>query len=137
MQGAIADRKGTAHARWPFSRVFTGAGRCLAVAIELSGRPRRNSGRLGRRRSAPATPPSSPRVFAHPGAPSITIAMDRRRLTALLAKPGRFSRRTALRHDREQTDRFVGTFAGTAPVPECFAPDTIGRILGGAPAGVA
>jgi flavin-dependent dehydrogenase len=38
----------------------------------------------------------------------------------------------ALRHDQEQTDRFFGTVVGTVPIPEFFAPDNIGRIVGAA-----
>ena len=37
---------------------------------------------------------------------------------------------TALRHDQEQTDRFFGTVVGTVPIPEFFAPENIGRIVG-------
>jgi 2-polyprenyl-6-methoxyphenol hydroxylase-like FAD-dependent oxidoreductase len=36
----------------------------------------------------------------------------------------------ALRHDQEQTDRFIGTIAGTVPIPEFFAPENLGRIIG-------
>jgi flavin-dependent dehydrogenase len=43
----------------------------------------------------------------------------------------------ALRHDQEQTDRFFGTFAGTVPVPEFFAPENLGRIIAGAQAAAA
>ena len=39
----------------------------------------------------------------------------------------------ALRHDQAQTDRFFGTFAGTVPIPEFFAPENMGRLLGAAP----
>jgi flavin-dependent dehydrogenase len=38
----------------------------------------------------------------------------------------------ALRHDQEQTDRFFGTVVGTVPIPEFFAPENIGRIMGAA-----
>jgi 2-polyprenyl-6-methoxyphenol hydroxylase-like FAD-dependent oxidoreductase len=38
----------------------------------------------------------------------------------------------ALLHNQEQTDRFFGTIAGTVPVPEFFAPENLGRIIGGA-----
>jgi 2-polyprenyl-6-methoxyphenol hydroxylase-like FAD-dependent oxidoreductase len=38
----------------------------------------------------------------------------------------------ALRHDQEQTDRFLGTVVGTVPIPEFFAPENIGRIVGAA-----
>ncbi|MEW6637065.1 MAG: NAD(P)/FAD-dependent oxidoreductase [Actinomycetota bacterium] len=41
----------------------------------------------------------------------------------------------ALRHDQEQTDRFIGTVAGTVPIPEFFAPENIGRIMGASEAG--
>ncbi len=37
-----------------------------------------------------------------------------------------------LRHDQEQTDRFFGTVVGTVPIPEFFAPENIGRIVGAA-----
>ncbi len=37
----------------------------------------------------------------------------------------------ALRHNQEQTNRFLGTaLAGTVPIPEFFAPENIGRIMG-------
>jgi 2-polyprenyl-6-methoxyphenol hydroxylase-like FAD-dependent oxidoreductase len=36
----------------------------------------------------------------------------------------------ALRRDQEQTDRFMGTVAGTVPIPKFFAPENIGRIMG-------
>jgi flavin-dependent dehydrogenase len=36
----------------------------------------------------------------------------------------------ALRYNQEQTDRFFGTFAGTVPIPEFFAPENIGQIIG-------
>lgn len=40
----------------------------------------------------------------------------------------------ALRHDQEQTNRFMGTLAGTVSIPEFFAPENIGRIMSaGAP----
>jgi hypothetical protein len=35
----------------------------------------------------------------------------------------------SLRQDQEQTNRFLGTLAGTVPVPEFFAPENLGRIL--------
>lgn len=35
----------------------------------------------------------------------------------------------ALRHDQEQTDRFFGTFTGTVPIPEFFAPANLVRIM--------
>ena len=38
----------------------------------------------------------------------------------------------ALRYDQEQTNRFMGTLAGTVPIPEFFAPENMGRILGAA-----
>ena len=43
----------------------------------------------------------------------------------------------ALRRNQEQTDRFFGTVAGTVPIPEFFAPENIGRIMGGAQAAAA
>lgn len=36
----------------------------------------------------------------------------------------------ALRENQEQTDRFFGTMAGTVPIPEFFAPENLGRIMG-------
>jgi flavin-dependent dehydrogenase len=36
----------------------------------------------------------------------------------------------ALRGNQEQTDRMFGTFAGTVPIPEFFAPENLGRIMG-------
>jgi flavin-dependent dehydrogenase len=36
----------------------------------------------------------------------------------------------ALRHNREQTNRFMGTLAGTVSIPEFFAPENIGQIMG-------
>ncbi len=36
----------------------------------------------------------------------------------------------ALRQNQEQTNRFFGVIAGTVPVPEFFAPEHIGRIMG-------
>ena len=38
----------------------------------------------------------------------------------------------ALRGNQEQADRFVGTVVGTVPIPEFFAPDNVGRIMGSA-----
>ncbi|RAQ94171.1 NAD(P)/FAD-dependent oxidoreductase [Thermogemmatispora tikiterensis] len=38
----------------------------------------------------------------------------------------------ALRHNQEQTNRFLGTLAGTVPVPEFFAPENLGQIMGAA-----
>jgi flavin-dependent dehydrogenase len=35
----------------------------------------------------------------------------------------------ALRHDQAQADRFIGTIAGTVPIPEFFAPENVGRIM--------
>ena len=35
----------------------------------------------------------------------------------------------ALRGDREETDRFLGTVAGTTPIPEFFSPENVGRIV--------
>ena len=40
----------------------------------------------------------------------------------------------ALRDNQEQTDRFFGVVAGTVPIAEFFAPENIGRIIGGADA---
>ena len=37
---------------------------------------------------------------------------------------------SALMHDQEQTNRFMGTFAGTVPAAEFYAPENIARILG-------
>jgi 2-polyprenyl-6-methoxyphenol hydroxylase-like FAD-dependent oxidoreductase len=36
----------------------------------------------------------------------------------------------ALRHNQEQTNRFFGLIAGTVPIPEFFAPENIGQIIG-------
>ena len=38
----------------------------------------------------------------------------------------------ALRSNQPATDRFMGTLAGTTPIPEFFAPDNIGRIMAAA-----
>lgn len=38
----------------------------------------------------------------------------------------------ALRYDQEQTNRFMGILAGTVPIPEFFAPENMGRIMGAA-----
>jgi flavin-dependent dehydrogenase len=35
----------------------------------------------------------------------------------------------ALRGNQEQIDRFVGTVAGTVPIPEFFAPENVGQIM--------
>jgi flavin-dependent dehydrogenase len=43
---------------------------------------------------------------------------------------------TALRTNQSATDRFMGTLAGTTPIPEFFAPDNIGQIMAAAPAQV-
>jgi hypothetical protein len=48
----------------------------------------------------------------------------------------------ALLHDQEQTNRFFGTFAGTVPASEFFAPANLAQIVGGqeemgSPAGAA
>ncbi len=40
----------------------------------------------------------------------------------------------ALRGNQEQTDRFLGTVVGTYPIPDFFAPENIGRIMGGSAA---
>jgi flavin-dependent dehydrogenase len=37
----------------------------------------------------------------------------------------------ALRQNQEETNRFVGTIAGTVPIPEFFAPENLGRIVSG------
>ena len=37
---------------------------------------------------------------------------------------------SALHGDEEESGRFIGTVAGTVPIPEFFAPDNLGRILG-------
>ena len=36
----------------------------------------------------------------------------------------------ALRHDQEQTNRFFGTIAGTVSIPQFFARENLGRIVG-------
>jgi hypothetical protein len=36
----------------------------------------------------------------------------------------------ALLHDQEQTNRFFGTFAGTVPASEFFAPENLAQIMG-------
>jgi 2-polyprenyl-6-methoxyphenol hydroxylase-like FAD-dependent oxidoreductase len=36
----------------------------------------------------------------------------------------------ALLDDQEQTNRFFGTFAGTVPIAEFFAPENLGQIMG-------
>ena len=36
----------------------------------------------------------------------------------------------ALRDNEEQSGRFLGTIAGTVPIPELFSPDNIGRVIG-------
>lgn len=36
----------------------------------------------------------------------------------------------ALRNNQEQTNRFFGTLAGTVPIPEFFAPENVGQIIG-------
>jgi len=36
----------------------------------------------------------------------------------------------ALRDNEEQTGRFLGTIAGTVPIPEFFSPDNVGRVTG-------
>jgi 2-polyprenyl-6-methoxyphenol hydroxylase-like FAD-dependent oxidoreductase len=41
---------------------------------------------------------------------------------------------SALQHDPEQADRFIGTIAGTVPIPEFYAPENLARIMAGAPA---
>jgi 2-polyprenyl-6-methoxyphenol hydroxylase-like FAD-dependent oxidoreductase len=43
----------------------------------------------------------------------------------------------ALRHDQEQAGRFIGTVAGTVPIPEFFAPENLARIMGSAAPGIA
>ena len=37
----------------------------------------------------------------------------------------------ALRDNQEQTNRFLGTIAGTVPIPEFFAPQNVERIVSG------
>ena len=37
----------------------------------------------------------------------------------------------ALLRDQEETNRFFGTFAGTVPAAEFFAPENLARIMGG------
>ena len=39
----------------------------------------------------------------------------------------------ALRHDQEQTNRFIGTIAGSVPIAEFYSPENLGRIMAGAP----
>jgi flavin-dependent dehydrogenase len=41
----------------------------------------------------------------------------------------------ALRGNQEQTDRLFGTFAGTVPIPEFFAPENLGQIFAAAQQG--
>jgi 2-polyprenyl-6-methoxyphenol hydroxylase-like FAD-dependent oxidoreductase len=36
----------------------------------------------------------------------------------------------ALRHNQGQTNRFFGIIAGTVPIPEFFAPENLGQIIG-------
>jgi hypothetical protein len=36
----------------------------------------------------------------------------------------------ALRQNQEQTNRFFGAVTGAVPIPEFFAPENMGRILG-------
>jgi flavin-dependent dehydrogenase len=36
----------------------------------------------------------------------------------------------ALRNNQEQTNRFFGTLAGTVPIPEFYAPENVGQIIG-------
>jgi 2-polyprenyl-6-methoxyphenol hydroxylase-like FAD-dependent oxidoreductase len=38
----------------------------------------------------------------------------------------------ALRGDQDATNRFIGTIAGTTPIPEFFAPESLARIVGAA-----
>jgi flavin-dependent dehydrogenase len=38
----------------------------------------------------------------------------------------------ALVGNQEQTNRFIGTLAGTVPIPEFFSPENVGRIMGAA-----
>jgi flavin-dependent dehydrogenase len=40
----------------------------------------------------------------------------------------------ALRGDQEQTDRFIGTVAGTVPIPDFYSTENLGRIIGEVPA---
>jgi flavin-dependent dehydrogenase len=43
----------------------------------------------------------------------------------------------ALRHNQEQTNRLFGAIVGTVPIPEFFAPENLGRIIGAAPSATA
>jgi flavin-dependent dehydrogenase len=43
----------------------------------------------------------------------------------------------ALSHNQEQTNRFMGALAGTVPIPEFFAPENMGPIMGAAAYGTA
>ena len=43
----------------------------------------------------------------------------------------------ALRHNPAQADRFIGTIAGTVPIPEFFAPENLARITRSVDQGVA
>ena len=36
----------------------------------------------------------------------------------------------ALRHNQAQTDRFLGTIAGTVAIPDFYAPENIAQIMG-------
>jgi hypothetical protein len=42
----------------------------------------------------------------------------------------------SLRGNQRETDRFIGTIAGTVPIPEFFAPDNTRRIVGRASPGL-
>jgi hypothetical protein len=43
----------------------------------------------------------------------------------------------ALLGNQVDTDRFMGVMAGTTPIPEFFAPENVGRIMGAAQAQIA
>jgi hypothetical protein len=34
-----------------------------------------------------------------------------------------------LRHNQTETDRLVGTFAGSVPIPEFYTPENVARIM--------
>jgi len=36
----------------------------------------------------------------------------------------------ALIHNQPQTDRLLGTFAGSVPIPEFYSPENMARIMG-------
>jgi hypothetical protein len=54
---------------------------------------------------------------------------------ATLAPPLEMQRLlTALQDDQPETDRFMGTIAGTVPIPAFFAPEHVRRLLAAAEA---